>query len=228
MKTVLQFLENLNQNNNRDWFQYHKAEFLQAQSRFQELATEVLQQMQEFDEDLQGLTIKDCTYRIYRDVRFSADKRPYKTHFGCVMSKGGRKSGYMGYYFQVGVEEEWPNLVAVGHYQCLPQVVQVVREDIENGGEDFKHIINQVDSRLKLDDSIALKRVPKGFLPDSPNADYLRLKNYCLVYSLPHDQLFTPYWQQELLTMFKSAKPFVDYINRAIEYVQEEQRDYSF
>ncbi|MBQ8243432.1 MAG: DUF2461 domain-containing protein, partial [Bacteroidaceae bacterium] len=110
MKAIIHFLRQLQCNNNREWFNAHKEEFLKHQTRFHELVDEVIKEITEFDADVAGLTAKDCTYRIYRDVRFSSDKSPYKCHFGAFIAKGGKKAGNAGYYFHIstGGGEEYP------------------------------------------------------------------------------------------------------------------------
>ena len=89
MKTVIQFLRKLKENNNREWFMDHKQEYLDAQATFNAFVEKILIGLSEADESVRGLTVKDCTYRIYRDVRFSKDKSPYKTHMGAYICPGG-------------------------------------------------------------------------------------------------------------------------------------------
>ena len=172
------------------------------------------------------LTPKDCTYRIYRDVRFSSDKSPYKCHFGAFIAKGGKKSGNSGYYFHIstGGGEEYPycHMLAAGDYCCDPNVLKILREDIVNGEGDFDRVVKQADASFHLEQEGALKRNPKGFPADAPYSEYLRLKYYCLT-SLADDD----FWEGEdlakrIAAKFATAKPFLDYINRAIDFSREE------
>ena len=101
MKRVLEYLRNLAANNNKVWFDAHKDEYLLAKKVFEDFTEQLIAKVEAFDPTVKGLTVKDCTYRIYRDVRFSKDKSPYKTHMGCYICRGGKKSGYSGYYFHV-------------------------------------------------------------------------------------------------------------------------------
>ena len=105
MKDIIQFLAALKQNNDRGWFPKHKAEYIAAQGAFNAFVEKLIAGIVSFDDSVSGVNVKDCIYRIYRDTRFSADKSPYKTHIGAFVCPGGRKSGYSGYYFQVGPEE---------------------------------------------------------------------------------------------------------------------------
>lgn len=225
MKTVIDFLRKLKNNNNRLWFNENKQLYLEAQTRFNQYVDELLTLMKQGDESLEGLQVKDCTYRIYRDVRFSHDKSPYKTHFGAYMCPGGKKSGFSGYYFHVGVGGYgYPDahMLAVGDYCCEPKVLKILREDIQDDGETFDDILNnKVDKNFILDDSYKLKKVPKGFDKESPWADYLKYKVYCL-YQEPKEELFTANDSTEKVAkIMLSAKPFLEFINRAVAYVKE-------
>lgn len=227
MKEVLTFLRQLQMNNNREWFHAHKDEYLAAQATFNAFAEELIERIGRFDESVRGLSLKDCTYRIYRDTRFSKDKSPYKTHMGVYVCPGGKKSGFSGYYFHVssGVDQFGINshLFAAGDYMADSRVLRVLREDIENGDGDFEAILKQVRRKgFLLDDEFRLKRVPKGFNPEGPYADYLKYKVYCLVDYVDDEFITAPDLAKRVADRFRATKPFLDYLNRAIAYVREE------
>ena len=225
MKAIITYLRQLQANNNREWFNAHKDEFLKSQARFHQLVEEVIKEIAAYDPDVVGLTAKDCTYRIYRDVRFSADKSPYKCHFGAFIAKGGKKAGNAGYYFHIstGGGDCYPycHMLAAGDYCYEPEVMKILREDICYGEGDFDRIVKQADADFKLDTEGALKRNPKGFPADAPYSEYLRLKFYCLT-AMPDDS----FWEgkdlaKRIANKFASTKPFLDYINRAIDFARE-------
>ena len=227
MKAIIHFLRQLQCNNNREWFNAHKEEFLKHQARFHELVDEVIREITVFDADVAGLTAKDCTYRIYRDVRFSSDKSPYKCHFGAFIAKGGKKAGNAGYYFHIstGGGEEYPycHMLAAGDYCYKPEVMKILREDIVNGEGDFDAVVKQADASFTLDNDGALKRNPKGFPADAPYSEYIRLKIFCLT-AIPDDE----FWEGEdlakrIASKFATTKPFLNYINRAIAFEREEE-----
>ncbi len=225
MDKVIEFLRQLKENNNREWFNAHKDAYLLAQARFNTFVEQLLGILTQADDTLSGLTAKDCTFRIYRDVRFSKDKSPYKTHMGAYICRSGKKSGFSGYYFHVGVGGTgYPDghMLAVGDYMCDPKVLKILREDILEEGDYFDEIVTRKAHKdFVLDDSFKLRKVPKGFPQDSPWADYLKYKVYCL-YQEPDEKLFTDNDSVHLVAdIFLSAKPFLDFINRAIEYVKE-------
>ena len=220
MKEVLQFLQELSNHNDKPWFEANKQRYLAAKTRVDHLAVELIAAIRAFDESIGPLSPKDCTWRIYRDTRFSKDKRPYKTHMGIYVAPGGKKAGFSGYYFQIGAPDAG-HMLAAGNYFCLPPVLKVLREDIQLGGNEFRDILSQVDPRMKLDLSEMLKRTPAGFPADGPDADFYKLKNFCLVWE-PDDKFITDKnLIQRLAAVFKTTKPFLDFINRAIEYCRE-------
>ena len=107
MKAVVEFLRQLHAHNERAWCEAHRAEWLQVQERVRSFAERLIEGIASFDPSVEGLTAKDCTYRIYRDVRFSRDKSPYKTWQGIYVAPHGKKAGYAGYYFHLeGAAEE--------------------------------------------------------------------------------------------------------------------------
>ena len=222
MQDIIDFLRRLAANNNREWFTAHKEECKAVQAQFATWVEKLAARMAAVDPTLAGLTARDMTYRIYRDTRFSHDKTPYKTHMGAFICRGGRKSGYAGYYFQLGAEDnradfgsfhwETQHVVAPGHYCIEPKALQVLREDIVYGEGDFDRLLREN----------ALKRNPKGFDKDAPWSEYLRLRNFCLAYAPTTAEVTAPDFADRLLESFAAARPFIDYINRAIDFAREE------
>ena len=224
MKTVLQFLRDLAQHNDRTWFNEHKERYLAVQQRWNEFCESLIGEIGAFDPDIARLTLRDCTYRIYRDTRFSPDKSPYKTHFGVFLAPGGKKSMHAGYYFHVGTGEsnEYPqgHMLAAGNYCYEPKAIQILREDISDGWESFQNeVLAVADPRFVVDQEGALKRVPKGYAPDAPYADWMRLKSYCLVMNVDDDFITRPDLAKRVADLFRTTKPFNDYINRAVDFV---------
>lgn len=223
MDIILSFLRNLEANNNKPWFDAHKSEYQEARAHFNAIVERLIEGIVEFDPSVKGVGIKESTYRIHKDMRFSKDGLPYKTHFGAYICRGGKKSGFSGYYFHIGTGsgDGYPgrSFLAVGNYYMEPKVLKILREDIELGGGDFDRIIKSLDHSLSLDQDQKLRRAPIGFDADGPYIEYVKLKNFCL--SGTYDD--TDLYLEEILKVFKSAKPFLDYVNRAIEYSREEE-----
>lgn len=225
MKQVIDFLTRLERNNNREWFNAHKEEYHAAQQRFDKLAEQVIIGISTFDPSVTGLTAKDCTYRIYRDTRFSADKSPYKCHMGAFICPEGKKSGYAGYYLQVGPHEDgYPcgNMLAAGHYTFEPQVLRIIREDIANDPSAFGQLISQAKG-FALDEEDKMKRVPRGFPADVPYAHYLMYRSYCLVASPGKDYMLTAHLGERIVEAFARTAPFIAFLNRAMAYACEDK-----
>lgn len=224
MKEVISFLEQLERNNNREWFNAHKSEYLAAQKTFDAFIGQLIAGISSFDPSVKDVTVKESTYRIYRDTRFSQDKTPYKSHIGAFICPGGRKSGFAGYCFQVGAEEEGfaaGNVLAAGHYLFSSGSLRTLREDICNGDGDFERTLKQARP-FYLDNEDRLKRVPNGFPAHSPYADLLKYRHYCLCYSPGKAFMQTDCLLERTLELLHRTQPFMEYINRAIAYTREE------
>lgn len=222
MKEVIAFLNDLSLNNDKVWFEANRARYNDARAKVESLAAEVIAGIRSFDGSIGPLQPKDCTYRIYRDLRFSPDKTPYKTHMGIYITRGGKKSGYSGYYFHIGSAAA-SHMIAVGDICCEPKVLKVIREDIQNGDGDFRRIIESADPRFMVDTDGATKRVPAGFPADSPDAEFFKLKHYCLYFPVNDRFITSGKLASRITDIFRTGKPFLDYINRAIDYVREEE-----
>ena len=226
MKEIIDFLRDLSCNNNKEWFNANKLRYQQVLSLWQDFCGELIQKVGQYDPDIARLTVKDCTYRIYRDTRFSADKSPYKTHFGVFLSKGGKKSMHAGYYFHVGtgMGEAYPNchMIASGNYCFESRVIKMLREDISFDWEVFKaDVLDVADPSFKVDLDGALKRVPKEYPADAPYADFMRLKSFSLVTYLDDDFILQPDLVSRVAELLKTVKPFNDYINRAVDFKED-------
>lgn len=199
MKRILDFLRELQEHNDREWFETHRTEYLRVKAATEEFAARLIAGIASFDSTVGDLTPKECTYRIYRDIRFSSDKRPYKSHIGIFISPGGKKSGHSGYYLHI--EPEHPErsdgtpsggpMLVTGLYMPEPAVLKSVREEILFNGEEFVRNIGQAQD-FSLNRENALKRVPAGFPTDSPYAEYLRLKDFCLERPVSEAFLLSP------------------------------------
>lgn len=220
MKEIKDFLNRLLVNNNREWFNAHKDEYLYVQDKFNKFSLELMARTAQFDESVAGLQLKDCTYRIYRDIRFSLDKSPYKTHFGCFICPGGKKSGNGGYYFHVEAEESeylGHDLLACGIYNPTPAFTKAIREEIDLNGKEFDKAVKKAKN-FTLDPTDMLARVPNGYSKDHPYAIYLRMRTFCLMASLPKDILYGPNLMDYVVEQFRSAKQYNDLLNKVQDY----------
>ena len=221
MLSVLSFLQELQTHNNRDWFEAHRTQYREAQQHFNAFTAELIRGVEAFDPSVRNVDVKDCTYRIYRDIRFSPDKSPYKNHFGAYICPGGRKSGYAGYYFHIEPEQGHyigGSLLACGVYCPDKAVLASIREEICDQGEAFVQAVRQAEG-FGWDEEYKLKKVPQGFPKDSPYADYLKYKDYTLLQYIPQELLADDrQLMQFCLRELKKTVAFNTILNRAVAY----------
>jgi len=214
---TLQFLTTLKSNNNRDWFQTHKPDYEKARKNFEAFASVLLDNLKSFDETFQNIEIKQCLFRIYRDVRFSPNKEPYKTHFGVYFAKnGGKNSHFAGYYFHLDPEESF---FGGGIYMPLPEYLKLIRKEIYYQIDEFKTIIN-APSFAQYYDGIEeiekLKKAPVDFPKDFPDIELLKNKHFFAShYYNPQDALKEDF-VNDVVNGFRAVKPLVDFINFSV------------
>lgn len=214
MKNILNFLTELRENNNRPWFEANKERYKEVQSEFNQFAEQLIVEIEKFDPEVKGVTLREVTYRIYRDVRFSPNKEPYKTHIGAYVCPQGKKSGYAGYYFHIEPEN---CLLAAGLHCPQPNVLKSVREEILDNGAGFVAALKAA-SGFELDRAATLKRTPKGFPSDTPYEEFLRLKEFDLLKSINPQRCTL----EEVIAAFKVTRPFNELLNKAVKYAHEE------
>lgn len=224
MQEILDFLNDLHRNNNRPWFEQNKERYRRAQQSFNGFIQQLIYGIREFDPSIEGVEVKDCTYRIYRDIRFSHDKSPYKTHFGAFIAPGGRKGGYSGYYFHLeadGATYTGSHLIAAGSYCPPPKILESIRTDIFDRPQEFLTLLDTA-SGFSLDDEFRVKRLPKGFPADFEYADYLKYKDYTLYRTLSDEEVLSPGLLGNVLAECRKVQPYLAWINRATRYAYEE------
>lgn len=209
---TFEFLKKLTKNNNREWFNENKALYTESQENIIAFLEDLIKEMGEFDEELSKIDVKKSLFRIYRDTRFSKDKSPYKTNFGASlgMGKGSQKGGY---YLHL---EPNKSFLAGGIYMPESSVLKEVRKEISLYGEDFLKILNQKDFKKhfpELDQDDKLKKVPQGFEKEDPMAEFLKLKNFIVVYHLKDEEALDKNAVKNLAKIFKLMKPLNDFLN---------------
>jgi uncharacterized protein (TIGR02453 family) len=227
MKSVLEFLTDLRANNNREWFADNKQRYKDAEAVFNGVGEQLIALMGEWDESLRGLTLRDCTYRIYRDTRFSHDKTPYKTHFGLYLCSGGKKSGNGGYYFHVEPSGGDGGLIGghlmdVGIYMPEPAVLKSVRDEIfDNGEAVLAAIARAAKVGFSLDRTNSLKRTPTGYPVGSEWDEYLKLKDFHLGRGLSDSYILSSDLAERLSEDFRAASDFMSLMLRAARFARE-------
>lgn len=215
-KIILDFLKELKKNNNRDWFSDNKKKFVEAKDAFEPAVQKLIDGIGKFDKDLAEVTAKQCIYRIYRDIRFSKDKTPYKSNFGAVMGEGGRKSNKAFYYIQVEPGDN--SFIAGGLYMPDGEKLKKIRQEIDYNGDDLKKVLNKKSFKGYFPEieGEKLKKAPKGYSPDDPNIELLKHKSYIVVHRFTDAQMLDDNFTKDCVKMFKEMKPFNDFLNTAI------------
>jgi uncharacterized protein (TIGR02453 family) len=216
MLQVIQFLNELSENNNREWFQKNKKRYDESREKVLFLTEVVINEIRKFDPDVPLLEPKDCLFRIFRDVRFSNDKRPYKTNFGSFIAKGGRKSMYAGYYFHI---EPSGSFVGGGIYMPAAEPLKAIRQYIAENGEEFLSLINSKNF-IKvypemMDDK--LKTAPKGYSPDHEFINLLKYKSFAFSSQFDKSQILADNFIEKLVHSFKTLHPVNRFLNDALE-----------
>ena len=225
MKNIIDFLAALQQNNNREWFEDNKAWYREVRGEFDGFVARLIDGIAAFDSTVGGLAVKDCTYRIYRDTRFSKNKEPYKTYMGAYVCRNGKKSGYAGYYFHIepsGKGVVGRHLLSAGIYLPEPDVLKSIREEICDNGQRFTALIKRAKG-FRLSEDSKLSRYPLGFPQDSSYAEYLKLKDVYLEKFMEESFLTAPGLLENTLKEFRTTVGFVALLNRAVDFVRGER-----
>lgn len=217
--STIKFLKDLNKNNNKLWFDKNRKVFEAAKADFANFIQSVINQHSKKDPSIKSLLAKDCLFRINRDIRFSKDKSPYKTNFGASINMGGRKAmNSAGYYFHL---EPGNCFAGGGIYMPMPDELKKLRQEIDYNFSDFKKILNakkfkSVYDHLDKSDEFLLSRVPKGYLPDNPAAEYLKLKSYIAMIRIKDTDLTSKGLVKKTADAFEALRPLIEFINEAI------------
>lgn len=222
MKVIIDFLRQLAVNNNKPWFDAHKADYLEMKAHLESLAVDFIDGIGRFDNRCRGLQVKDCTYRIYRDIRFSPDKRPYKDWCGVYVCPRGKKSGMAGYYFHVEPVSNTYFLCS-GLYNPSKEVLQSVREQIMLDPEGFHNSMKDCRDFVPSWNN-ALKRMPQGFNENDPHSEYCRLRDYAVMKPQTEQQMLDKDFIANALADLKRTLPYNELLNRCFDYAYDENR----
>ncbi len=218
--STLSFLKDLKKNNNKPWFDSNREKYLAAKTDFENFIGKLLEATATFDEDIKELQVKNCTFRINRDIRFSKDKTPYKTNMGAYISRGGKKSIFAGYYFHL--EPGGKSFAGGGLWMPAAPELKKVRQEIDYCFPAFKKIINSPAfktqySGLEMDERQMLVNIPKGYDKENPATPFLKLKSFVATKNIPDTLLTSPALTKDVVLAFKALMPLVKFMNRPME-----------
>jgi len=216
-KSTFQFLKELKSNNNRDWFLANKPWYQECKKEFEVFIDALIGKISEFDPSIGHHTGKDCIFRIYRDVRFSKDKSPYKTHMGAHITSAAKKSDIhskAGYYIHIGPGE---SMLAGGAYQPQGPWIKAIRQEIVYNADELRKIINGAKFKEYFGaiEGEKLKKAPKGFEPDHPEIELLKYKSFLATSKVRDSEVTSKEFLNYSANVFKALFPFDQFLNRA-------------
>ena len=215
--STLKFLKGVKKNNNKPWFEKNKNSYLAAKDDIEQLTGQLLNRLGKTDKSIADLKAKDCQFRIYRDVRFSKDKTPYKTNMGAWMNKGGKKINSAGYYFHC---EPGHSFIAGGFYLPMPPELNKIRQEIDYNFDEWKKIINNKNFKKYFVKGVegieSLSRPPKGYDDTNPAIEFLKMKSFIVTHQLTDTDIQSKTLVKEVLKTYEAMKPFIDFLNHAV------------
>ena len=216
MKELFKFLRELRENNDREWFKANKSRYDVLYKAHVGIVQQMIDRIAAFDSEIAGLDAKSCIYRIYRDIRFSNDKTPYKTHFGAYMTGfGGRTSPYGGYYLHI---DPAGSFVSGGVWCPEPKMLKQLRLDIYHNieefvaileNEKFKHTFGELEGET-------LQRMPDGFPKDCPYESIIKHKSFVVSGNKTEEFFYSENWMDEVIEDFRLLQPFNRFLNYTI------------
>lgn len=215
-KKVLDFLKLIAVHNDRDWFHAHRSIYDDAAEAFSSIVSELISRISEFEPEISSLRPSDCTYRIYRDIRFTNDKSPYKIHMGAFVNARGKKSQHGGYYIHMQPER---CLIGAGCYIYESKVLKAVRQSICDNIDEFRAIVEKPEFK-RLFPTVGeepLKTMPAGFPRDFEYPQYLRPRYYTVRMDFKDEDFLTSGWEEKVASAFKTAKPMIDFLNYTVD-----------
>ncbi len=218
-KATLEFLRDLKKHNEKSWFDANRKRYETAKADFTEFLQGVIDDHAKKDNGLTGLKARSCLFRINRDIRFSKDKSPYKTNFGASVNRGGKKSILAGYYLHL---EPGGSFVGGGIWMPEPPELAKVRQEIDYYFDRFCRILGSkkfkdVYGSLHDGDEHKLSRVPKGYEPDNPAAEHLKLKSFIATRPISDKEMMSKELKKIVLDSFTALQPLTEFINTALD-----------
>jgi uncharacterized protein (TIGR02453 family) len=212
---ILDFLRDLRDSNSKEWFEANRGRYEEARAAFLGLVGEILSAFGPV-EDLGGVEVKACVFRINRDVRFGKDKTPYKSTMSALIGPEGRKSGVRSYYLHL--EPDGRSMLAGGLHSPEPAQLSAVRDALAANARPLKKILSAPDF-ARLFGEISgerLKTAPAGFAKDHPDIELLRLKQLLAVHGLSDRFVATGDLVGRAIEAFSAMRPFLLWLEKAV------------
>ena len=218
-KEALQFLEDLIANNNTEWMHANKKRYDNYKKDYHSFIASILAEMKPLDPSLEPLEVKNCTFRINRDIRFSKDKSPYKTNMGVWMSQDKNRKNAPGYYIHF---EKGNCFIAGGVWCPEPSELKQIRKEIEFFHDDLEAVLTDKKftsefSGLDKSEGNVLKKAPKDFDPNHPAIELLKLKSFTASHKINEKDFTDKDFSKKIAKQLIALKPMNDFLRRAME-----------
>lgn len=218
-KEALQFLSDLIANNNTEWMHANKKRYESYKKDYHAYIASILAEMKILDPKLEPLEVKNCTFRINRDIRFSKDKSPYKTNMGVWFTQNRNKKNSPGYYIHF---EKGNSFIAGGVWCPEPSELKLIRKEIEFFHDDLEAIVSNKNFKkdfkeLDRAENNVLKKAPKDFDPNHPAIEFLKLKSYTASSKIDEKTFTEPDFSKKIAQQLIVLKPMNDFLSRALE-----------
>lgn len=216
-KSTLNFLRNLKNNNQREWLEANRKAYEEAKADFNTFVDFLIKELSKIDANYATLQAKDCVFRINRDVRFSADKSPYKSNFGAAFSIGGKKSKHASFYVHIDPTQSF---AGGGIWQPESNELAKIRQEIDYNAAEFKAILEArkfKDIFGGLSNENTLKKPPKGYDENNPMVEWLKLKSFVAAKNLKESEILSNEFEKEVAKIFRAMAPLIAFLNKAVE-----------
>ncbi len=222
---TIHFFEELAVNNNREWFMANKSRYNAIREEFIDLTAQIIDELSPLDPSIGHPDAKKCLYRSYRDLRFTQDKRPYKTHISFFLSSYGiKRSGEAGYYLQIGLEDYGLTgncTLGGGIFMPDKDKLAAIRQEIFYNTDQFLAIRNDKQYKKYFGDGYfttkILSRAPKGYPNDWEHVDLLKYNDYCTMHEVPNDILLSDKFKDYVMKVFRASVPLNRFILQATD-----------
>lgn len=213
---LFSFLDSLSRNNNREWFAAEKPRYEALRARWTAELQQMIDALAEYDPTLAHVEARTCLYRIYRDIRFSKDKSPFKTYFSALVSPRGRHTDRGAYYVHVGADECG---LYGGVWNPPSPMLKKLRKAIVDNIEEFEQIISEPRLQKLFPGwyGSALKTVPKGYDRNHPQAALLRLTEYGRFHECGRSFFLDPSWPLRAAEIMSALTPLINFLNYSID-----------
>ena len=214
---TLQFYDDLSRNNYKEWFHENRTRYDKAKADYLNLAATLLERMKTIEPSLANLQPKQCIFRINRDIRFSTDKTPYKTHLGVVLSGNKNMSENAGFYLHI---DPAGSFLAGGIYMPPSDALKKIRKEISTFYEDLVAVFENPEFKSRFngfdqEDRLMLKRPPQGYSADDKAIEFLKFKSFTVSKPFDLSMVTDPKGVDFVIDNFKVLKPLNDFLNRS-------------